>query len=104
MPSDDDLMRACETLCRAMYHGFGTAVVGRPNQRGPWVARMDSSHGILMAAAATSKRASIEGLYCALWDEAEWLKAEGCAPARFGAICEAMALTEGMFGLPAEPS
>jgi hypothetical protein len=67
---------------------------------------MTSSDGDIMFAAATSKRAAIEGLYCSLWYSADrrvaWGTPSALAPARFSAIREAMSQTEGLFGLPEE--
>jgi len=99
---DNDLMDACETLGRAMYRGIGSCVVHK-HPTGPWVADLDSSTGLLESAAATSKRASIEGLYCSLWVKAsKWHRAGSIPAARFTVIMEAMAQTEWLFGLPAE--
>ncbi len=103
-PTDEALMEACETLCKAMYRGLGTCVVHR-YPHGPWVADMISSAGMLASAAATGKRAAICGVYCSMWVKAnDWRTSGEVPPGRFAEVREAMAATEGLFGLPEEPT
>ena len=103
-PSDDVLLEACQTLGRAIFRAGSSSIAKLPN--GLWRAEFYAAayNGALEVAWSTGRTAAIHALYCRLWARCDD-RVEGTVdPARFSDIREAMAATEGLFGLPEEPS